>query len=88
MHHSTKSYIDVHLGKSILRHALTFIEVNGLELTISVFFPKSILRKLEFSFQWVEKLDVRRPHDLQKYCTPDIESFYLNKFQNSVTFFI
>ena len=49
----------MHLGKSILRHALTFIEVNGLELTISVIFPKVILRKLEFYFQWDEKLAVR-----------------------------
>ena len=60
MHHSTKSYIYVHLGKSILRHALTFIEVNGLELTISVIFPKVILRKLEFYFQLDEKLAVRK----------------------------
>ena len=60
MHHSTKSYIYVHIGKSILRHALTFIEVNGLELTISVIFPKVILRKLEFYFQWDEKLAVRK----------------------------
>ena len=59
MHRSTKSYIYVHLGKSILRHALTFIEVNGLELTISVIFPKVILRKLEFYFKWDEKLVVR-----------------------------
>lgn len=49
----------MHLGKSILRHALTFIEVNGLELTISVIFPKVILRKLEFYFQLDEKLAVR-----------------------------
>ena len=55
-----KRYIYVHLGKSILRHALTFIEVNGLELTISVIFPKVILRKLEFYFQWDEKLAVRK----------------------------
>ena len=59
MHRSTKSYIYVHLGKSILRHALTFIEVNGLELTISVIFPKVNLRKVEFYFQWDEKLAVR-----------------------------
>ena len=50
----------MHLGKSILRHALTFIEVNGLELTISVIFPKVILRKLEFYFQLDEKLAVLR----------------------------
>ena len=65
----------MHLGKSILRHALTFIEVNGLELTISVIFPKVILRKLEFYFQLDEKLAVRTiqwPDDLQNYCTPDI----------------
>ena len=59
MHRSTKSYIYVHLGKSILRHALTFIEVNGLELTISVIFPKVILRKPECYFQWDENLAVR-----------------------------
>ena len=78
----------MHLGKSILRHALTFIEVNGLELTISVIFPKVILRKLEFYFQWDEKLAVRKgqyyilDHDehLQNYCTPDIESLYLSRF--------
>ena len=44
----------MHLDKSISRHALTFIEVNGLELTISVSFPKVILRKHEFHFQWDE----------------------------------
>ena len=49
----------MHLGKSILRHALTFIEVNGLELTISVIFSEVILRKLEFYFQLDEKLAVR-----------------------------
>ena len=77
----------MHLGKSILRHALTFIEVNGLELTISVIFPKVILRKLEFYFQWDEKLAVckgqyyiQRPDDLQNYCTSDIESLYLSRF--------
>ena len=34
------------------------IEVNGLELTISVSFPRVILRKHEFHFQWDEKLAV------------------------------
>ena len=63
----------MHLGKSILRHALTFIEVNGLELTISVIFPKVILRKLEFYFQLDEKLAVRT---IYKIIVPQIYNHF------------
>ena len=66
----------MHLGKSILRHALTFIEVNGLELTISVIFPKVILRKLEFYFQLDEKLAVRIGQMIYKIIVPQIYNHF------------